>query len=144
MTSPALLRVDRLSLSNFRCFEECTIDLHPQLTVLVAENGRGKTAILDAIRIALGLFVDTIAGTLQSRGFEPSDVHLVRDESGAMRPVLSTEFIADGQVAGQPLSWSRAIKGDNPRARTSTKNAGGLRDVVISQQVICRASVNDE
>ena len=54
------LRLDQLILHNFRCFSECTIDLHPKLTVLVAENGRGKSAILNAIGIAFGLFVDTV------------------------------------------------------------------------------------
>ena len=39
MNTPPTLRVDRLGLRNFRCFAECTIALHPHLTVLVAENG---------------------------------------------------------------------------------------------------------
>lgn len=59
MTPATSLRLDRLFLRNFRCFAECTLELHEHLTVLVAENGRGKTAVLDAIGIALGLFVDT-------------------------------------------------------------------------------------
>ena len=63
MTATPLLRIDRLGLHNFRCFAECAIELHPQLTVLVAENGRGKTAILDGVGIALGTFVDGVAGT---------------------------------------------------------------------------------
>jgi predicted ATP-binding protein involved in virulence len=41
MTTPPNLRVDRLGLRHFRCFAECTIELHQQLTVLVAENGDG-------------------------------------------------------------------------------------------------------
>ena len=57
MTVEGQLRVDHLRLQNFRCFTECTLELHPDLTVLVAENGHGKTAILDGVAIALGLFV---------------------------------------------------------------------------------------
>jgi predicted ATP-binding protein involved in virulence len=41
-----LLRLDKLSLTNFRCFGRCEIDFHEHLTVLVAENGCGKTAVL--------------------------------------------------------------------------------------------------
>ncbi len=47
------MRLNKLILENFRCFEHLELDLHPQLTVLVAENGGGKTAVLDAIKIAL-------------------------------------------------------------------------------------------
>src|SRR6266540_3152044 len=100
MTTTPNLRVDRLGLRNFRCFAECTIALHPQLTVLVAENGRGKTAVLDAIGIALGLFVDTIAGTRQSHGFDRTDVRIAYGADRSMVPTLPTEFVADGIVAG--------------------------------------------
>jgi predicted ATP-binding protein involved in virulence len=127
MTPNSLLRLDRLSLRNFRCFAECTVDLHPKLTVLVAENGQGKTAILDAIGIALGLFVDTVAGTRQSPGFERSDVRLAGGNSDDMRPVLPTEFSAEGQFDGRPLQWSRTLKSYDVRARTSTKDAESLR-----------------
>jgi predicted ATP-binding protein involved in virulence len=125
LTSTLLLR--SLALRNFRCFSECTVDLHPQLTVLVAENSRGKTAILDAIGIALGLFVDTIAGTRQWRGFERSDVRLVRGQDGAMTPALPTELTAYGLVDGQQLRWSRALNSASERARTTTKDAEDLR-----------------
>lgn len=51
------LRLDSLRLVNFRCFENLTISFHENLTVLIANNGQGKTSILDAIAIALGSFV---------------------------------------------------------------------------------------
>jgi predicted ATP-binding protein involved in virulence len=74
----SMLHLDRLTLRNFRCFEQCEVELHRQLTVLVAENGRGKTAILDAIGISLGLFVDTVSGIRQYPGFHRTDVRRVR------------------------------------------------------------------
>lgn len=49
--------LESIKLQNFRCFNGITIDLHPKLTVLVAENGQGKTAILDATRIGLWALV---------------------------------------------------------------------------------------
>jgi len=117
------LRVDRMRLQNFRCFAECTIELHPDLTVLVAENGKGKTAILDAIGIALGLFVDVLAGSRHSRGFVRSDVRLVNGEGGSMTPALPTQFDADGYVAGTAIHWSRAIKRYGKQTRATTKDA---------------------
>lgn len=128
MTNGPLLRVDRLELRNFRCFAECTIELNDHLTVLVAENGRGKTAILDAIGIALGLFVNTVANTRQLGGFDRADVRVVQGGDGAMSPSLPTSFATDGYVAGQPVHWSRALGGYGPRARTTTKKAEPLRE----------------
>ena len=51
------MKLSKLRLENFRCFVDLELELHPQLTVLVAENGQGKTTLLDAIRIALWPYV---------------------------------------------------------------------------------------
>ena len=45
------MKLNNLLITNFRCFELLSIDLDEQLTVLVAKNGQGKSAVLDAIRI---------------------------------------------------------------------------------------------
>jgi predicted ATP-binding protein involved in virulence len=45
-----------LHLRDFRCFADFVMDFHENLTVLVAPNGQGKTAILEAISIVLGTF----------------------------------------------------------------------------------------
>lgn len=43
------MRLKRVKLSNFRCFQTFEVDLHPRLTVFVGGNGEGKTALLDGI-----------------------------------------------------------------------------------------------
>ena len=48
-----------LNLENFGCFADPQVELHPQLTVLVAENGEGKSTMLHAIRIAVRSFVSS-------------------------------------------------------------------------------------
>lgn len=121
------LRLDHLYLRNYRCFPECTIHLNEKLTVLVAENGQGKTAILDAIGIALGTFVDAITDSHQSRGFERTDVHMIRKENDSMSPVLPTEFWARGHVAGNPIEWGRELRKYSLRARSTTKDVKALR-----------------
>jgi len=57
------MKLKKLVLTNFRCFKEISIDLfdgeqsNPNLTVFVAGNGHGKTAILDACRYLIGILV---------------------------------------------------------------------------------------
>lgn len=41
--------LEELSLKNFRCFKDLNLSFEEQLTVIIAENGGGKTAILEAI-----------------------------------------------------------------------------------------------
>jgi predicted ATP-binding protein involved in virulence len=48
------MKLRKLYLKNFRCFDEVEIEFDPLLTVLVADNGQGKTSILDAIAIGFG------------------------------------------------------------------------------------------
>jgi predicted ATP-binding protein involved in virulence len=44
----------KIQLTNFRCFKQISVELHPRLNVFVGENGQGKTAILDGIAVGLG------------------------------------------------------------------------------------------
>jgi predicted ATP-binding protein involved in virulence len=50
------MRIDRLTIQNFRRFESLTLDLHPQFNLLVGGNGSGKTTILDALAICLSIW----------------------------------------------------------------------------------------
>jgi predicted ATP-binding protein involved in virulence len=51
------MKLKKLEIINFRCFDLLSIDFDEQLTVLVAKNGQGKSSVLDAIRIGLWPFV---------------------------------------------------------------------------------------
>jgi predicted ATP-binding protein involved in virulence len=129
MNTTPLLRLDRLVLRNFRCFAECTIDWHPTLTVLVAENGRGKTTLLDAAGIALNTFIATLRGMPQGHGFTNADVRVVQAANGDMTSELPTEFDADGCVNGQQVHWNRALHSTGRHSRTTVKNTAVLRNV---------------
>jgi predicted ATP-binding protein involved in virulence len=53
------VKLTKLNLDNFRCFEHLEIICILRLTVLVAENGQGKSSVLDALRISLWPFVSS-------------------------------------------------------------------------------------
>ena len=50
------MRIDRIHLSNFKLFEDFELTLNPEFTLLIGENGSGKTSILDALAIACGVW----------------------------------------------------------------------------------------
>jgi predicted ATP-binding protein involved in virulence len=120
------LRLDQVTIQNYRCFASCQVDLHPRLTVLVAENGQGKTALLDALTTALGPFVDAMSGGRQWRGIETEDVRAARDGDG-MAPQVPVEIAAVGLVDGERLRWEVVRFNGGPRGRTSKGGLGRLQ-----------------
>jgi len=50
------IKVKKVSLENFRGFENLKLAFQPDLTVLIGENGAGKTAILDCLAWFLTVF----------------------------------------------------------------------------------------
>jgi putative ATP-dependent endonuclease of OLD family len=64
-----------ITVKNFRCLKEITITLTSGLNVLVGENNIGKTALLDAIRAALG----PAASTGEPLKIGPDDRHRQAD-----------------------------------------------------------------
>jgi predicted ATP-binding protein involved in virulence len=101
------MRLDSITLKNFRCFESLTVDLHPNLTVLIAKNGAGKTTILDALRIAVWPYVkgfDLGSQTGKSATIQIDDVRLQIMKHGNMEPQLPSIVQASGSW---PLYWGQ-------------------------------------
>lgn len=86
-----MIRIQNLTLENFRCFQQCEIRFHPELTVLVARNGRGKTTILDSIAGGFAPFINTLLNQKQLKGFSQSDLRLAFRET--LDQTTSTDFI---------------------------------------------------
>lgn len=79
------MKLTKIEITNFRCFETLTIPLQPDVNVFVGVNGAGKSAILDAISIAL---YDIVAANLptnlrhrlnQGAALRPADLHVPPD-----------------------------------------------------------------
>ena len=123
-----LLQIKKLELHNYRRFEKLAIDFDEKLTVLVAKNGCGKTAVLDAVAIALGPFVGAF-DTVQSAQFHPSDVRRKLLESSAGMRESEKQFpvkmFADGIIDGTLEKWERMLSGDK-----SHTTYGGSRPLI--------------
>jgi predicted ATP-binding protein involved in virulence len=104
--------ISKLEVNNFRCFNDLAIDFDKRLTVIVAENGGGKTAVLDAISIVLGKLVDqlTTADVRLRSGVDLKDTdfrRIVSSSRGRIRTV-SEEFTKAAitcDMNGTPYAW---------------------------------------
>ena len=54
------MRINRIVLRNFRGYESKTFDFDEQLTVVVGNNTSGKTALLQAVQVALGGYLASL------------------------------------------------------------------------------------
>ena len=121
-----LLKINKLYLNNYRCFKDFTIDFHDQLTVLVATNGKGKTAILDAIAVAFGTFVNS-TGVARGSVFHRSDVQKIKareTKTNEMEEVYPLVLEANGLINNEDTHWSRELH--KPKGATTTKDTKPL------------------
>ena len=58
-------RLREIHVDNYRCFEDLKLSLEEDTTVLFAENGGGKTALLTALAMGLAVFQSGAPRTLK-------------------------------------------------------------------------------
>ena len=91
--------LEKISLKNFKCFENLDMDFHKKLTVLVGVNGAGKTSILEAIAIAVSTMFAPLDGP-KGTGIDKTQAHLKAYAIGSTNDVQ----------AQYPVSISATIK----------------------------------
>jgi predicted ATP-binding protein involved in virulence len=132
-------RLQQLKVTDYRCFPSLEIEFHEKLTVIVAANGAGKTAILDAVGIALGPFIGAFDESV-GKHFHATDIRQTAIRSTASKEM---EYAADGVgleatgcfqfdgvrkvVGAEVVTWSRRLTGP-VKTKTTIKEAKKLID----------------
>ena len=140
------MRIDRLRIQNFKCFADRTLELHPRFTLLVGDNGAGKTTILDALVVAAGIWLvrppDSILAN-SGRNILPKEIRLVLKQGGdrpqfvERKPVSIT---ATGEIADQQVEWCRQIRLFGSR----TTNAEASRALRIVENHFSRDGAGED
>ncbi len=129
------MRIDRLELQNFKKFAEATfefprpVDSLPgagSFHVLIGENGTGKTTILDAIAVTLGVWLEWKPDSLLAnshRRLKKEDKRLIGTPQGdrtQFQRVLQTMSVrANGVILDtKQLAWGQSL----PVGRTKVSN----------------------
>lgn len=106
---PNLFWLDEVVVTNFRGLAEGRISLGA-MTVIVGDNGEGKTAWLEAIASLLEQLLVVLVGEEHGRQHGKFDVRRVAEVRGGevtLRDVLPLEVIGSGRIQGQETEWRR-------------------------------------
>lgn len=143
------MRIDQLTIRNFKGFEERTFDFAtPPLAkkksaptgsfhVLIGDNGSGKSTALDALAVAVGIW-HVARPTAGWRAIRAGEARLVAKTDGdtvRFEKMPSPTITARGRIAGKNLSWSR----QNRDYSSKTSNANAREALAVVEELIHKA-----
>lgn len=115
--------IQRLTLQNFKCFEDIEVGFHPNLTVVVGANGSGKTSIMEAAAIALSTLFVKMDG-LSGRSIHKSQAHLKAFSVGSTKDVQAQYPVtvkASAMIRSEVIKWERSL--NKPKGSMTVGNA---------------------
>lgn len=112
------MKLERMHLFNFRCFDDLTIEFHEKLTVIVAENGVGKTAVLDAVALGFGRFLSKLPG-VKGQGTKDSDLRVAKGERRERHLRMAWEARTR---EGEAMVWSGGRRRDGAVSFAEIRN----------------------
>lgn len=126
--------LEKISLKNFKCFENLDMDFHKKLTVLVGVNGAGKTSILEAIAIAVSTMFAPLDGP-KGTGIDKTQAHLKAYAIGSTNDVQAQYPVSISAVSiidGREVKWTRCLNTAN--GSTTIKEAKEMIAVAADYQ----------
>ena len=102
--------IKTITLDNFRSKDRIQLELGPRLTILIGENGAGKTSVLDGLAIGLGAILTYLPG-VSGISFRKTDIKQVENQKAPYSRVrVETQ-------AG--LLWDRTDRRDKSESTTT-------------------------
>lgn len=126
------MRIDRLDIKNFKRFANYSLEFHPQLTLLIGDNGTGKTTLLDALAVAAGVWlVNPPDSTLSQskRNILATEIRLEALEVAGITQFVEQKPVAIeaiGYIGDRIYQWCRKINING--SRTSNADAKEVID----------------
>lgn len=131
------MKLTHISLRNFRRYEAARFHFHDQFTVLIGNNGKGKTTVLDAAAMMLNTYFQGSRLTTGGGNIRKTDARLLitRKESQVFRESMSEVFL---QAAATPVSsnksvsWQRDIGDRGGKAKEFSRLGSQAREAIES------------
>lgn len=130
------MRIQKIELHNFRNFENTLFSFPAKFSVVIGENGKGKSSLLQGIRLAAATFLLGLD--------EPSRFHIQKedvrriDAGKRFAPQQNCYFQAWGQLNGESLTWKRTLPREG--GKTDSKDAHSL--IQIARELNKRVNID--
>lgn len=104
-----MLRFQAIELVNYRCFEHLELSFEDDTTILFAENAGGKTALLQALALGLGLLQRKTPSDLKPSA--DRDIRRIPTAERSWEPAGSCTLTWKAQIGDRAeVEWSSTIK----------------------------------
>lgn len=94
------MRINKITIQNYKCFENQTFEFTKPFTVITGFNGKGKTSILDALALSMSAYTAGIDGISQ-RQLRKDEIRL-NNENEYQLPVSIT---VEGDIKSITMVW---------------------------------------
>lgn len=129
------MQIDKIYLNNFKLFENKTINFSGKFSLIIGDNGVGKTSILEALSIGLGGFLAGIDG-VRTRNIQLDEVRVIGQNVGdatyTSEPQFPCSVECTGKIYEKKISWKRSI--NKKDGRTDRINAKKVTTLAINLQ----------
>lgn len=130
------MNINNLKMVNFRSFDEFELDLSPGFNLIIGDNARGKTTILDGLAIGIGSLFLGFPEPASSKGIRREDIRQIFFETGqriTAEPQFPCQVFCEGEISGQSGVWMRERL--KPKGRTTWSEAIWINDVAKAIQL---------
>jgi Predicted ATP-binding protein involved in virulence len=145
------MKLNKVELHNFKCFEDIKIELHPQLNVLMGNNGTGKSSLLEAFRVLIGslyMGYDKYENRILMPGITKEDIRL-RNIDGNLEPQIPAYVYGEGVLDSVYMPtdkhfvcWKRAM--ESLGGNTTTRDAKEMQQVSLKIQSSVREGLGQD
>jgi predicted ATP-binding protein involved in virulence len=105
------MKINKLRMQNFRSHTDLSIEFHEKLTVIVGENGSGKTSLLDSLTIALGPILNRLP--FEKKAKVPSLTHSDIRQTDKDQKAPFVRLDINAEHGPSRFEWDRTRLRDN-------------------------------
>lgn len=130
------MNIQSITIQNFRNIgKERTFYLNKNFTAFIGVNGKGKSTILHALRVASGSYFLSIPNSeVKSRHIHKDEIRLIESEKQLL-PLFPVNIEVSGTFPGinEPITWRRQWIEGSSSSTTKNADVGKIKEIAWAQ-----------